>query len=666
MTPHVPRLRHILIANRGEIAWRILRTAHARGYEVSCVYSEADAHAPYLPLADHALCIGPAALNASYRNPQAILAAARAIGADSIHPGYGLLSENADFADAVRTAGFRFIGPSGDAIRSLGDKRGARVRARELGVPCVPGYDGEDQSDATLHREAAAIGFPLMVTAAAGGGGRGMRRVTRAQELGEALARARSEALQSFADGRLILERAVDHARHVEVQIFADQHGNVVHLGERDCSLQRRFQKLVEEAPSPAVDPALRARLGAAAVKLAGSANYEGAGTVEMLLAPDRQFYFLEMNTRLQVEHPVTECVTGIDLVDLQFRIAEGEALGFEQAEVALRGHAIEARLYAEKPAQGFLPATGTILRLALPERVRVDHALAPGIVIGSHYDAMLAKVIACADTRERARQRLMAALEQLQLLGVATNQAYLRELIGGETFARGASTTDFIDSGPIQTVAPDERVWACAAALFVLRGQSGDFPAELRGFSNGAGVAALLTLEYGSERRRLRVATRGAYIVVTRDGAETALEVVSQAAGQLELLVPQKGASARERLAYALTGDALHLQLGSRVYTFSDRSFEPRLRASAAGSGNALAPMDGNLLAVLAKPGDSVEAGQTLAVVEAMKLELRVAADRPGIVARVHAQAGAQVKAGQLLVELVELVEQAEQAEFV
>jgi geranyl-CoA carboxylase alpha subunit len=660
-------LRHILIANRGEIAWRVLRTARARGYEVSCVFSEADAHAPYLPLADHAICIGSAALSASYRNPDAILAAARATGADALHPGYGLLSENADFADAVRAAGLCFIGPSGAAIRALGDKRGARVRARELGVPCVPGYDGEDQSDATLRREAAAIGFPLMVKAAAGGGGRGMRRVTRAQDLDEALARARSEAQQSFGDGRLILERAVDHARHVEVQIFADQHGDVIHLGERDCSLQRRFQKLVEEAPSPAVDAALRARLGEAAVTLARSADYEGAGTVEMLLAPDGQFYFLEMNTRLQVEHPVTECVTGLDLVDLQFRIAEGEPLGLRQSDVVLRGHAIEARLYAEKPAQGFLPATGTIVRLALPEGVRVDHALAPGIAIGSHYDAMLAKLIACAPTRDRARQQLMAALEQLQLLGVATNQAYLRELLAGDTFVRGAATTDFIDSaGPIQAAAPDEYVWACAAALFVLREADAAYAAELRGFSNGTGVAALLTLEHEGDRGQLRVATQGAdHVVVTRGGAETPLEVAGHTRGHLEVLVAQRGAEAasegasrtpaakeRERLAYAWTGDALHLQLRGRVYTFHDRSFEPKTRASAA-SGKAHAPMDGNLLSLLAKPGDNVEAGQTLAVIEAMKLELRVAADRPGVVARVHAQRGAQVKAGQLLVEL-------------
>jgi geranyl-CoA carboxylase alpha subunit len=330
--------------------------------------------------------------------------------------------------------------------------------------------------------------------------------------------------------------------------------------------------------------------------------------------------------------------------------------LDLKQSDVTLRGHAIEARLYAEQPARGFLPATGTILQLTWPEHVRIDHALAPGIAIGSHYDAMLAKLIAHGETRELARQQLMAALDRLQLLGVATNQAYLRDMIGSEPFAHGAITTDFIDSaGPVLGPVPDAHTWAAAAALFVLRDQTDRaYPDELHGFSNGLGVAALLTLEHEGVRSQLRVATQdGSRLSVTRDGTQTALEVAGQSSQQLELLVPQGGGSARERVAYAFAGDTLHVSVRGRVFAFIDRSFEPKERASAAGSGKARAPMDGQLLSVLASPGDPVESGQTLAVVEAMKLELRVAADRPGVVARVHAQRGAQVKAGQLLIEL-------------
>lgn len=649
----MPRLHHILIANRGEIAWRILRTARALGYRTTAIYSSADASAPYLREADCAICVGPAAVSASYLNVPEILAAAQRSGADAVHPGYGLLSENAAFAEAVRAAGLQFVGPSAEAIHLLGNKRKARQHVRALGVPCVPGYDGEDQSDARLEREATTIGFPLMVKAAAGGGGRGLRRVASARELPEALARARSEALKAFADDRLILEREISDARHVEVQVFGDRHGQAIHLGERDCSLQRRFQKVIEEAPSPAVNPALRAQLGAAAVTIARSCNYSGAGTVELLLTGSGEFYFLEMNTRLQVEHAVTEQVTGLDLVAWQFRVAEGEPLPLTQAEVKLQGHAIEARLYAEQPAQGFVPATGRILQLELPEQlVRVDHALRAGLEIGPHYDAMLGKLIAHAGTREGARRKLMAALDQLRVLGIATNQRFLRELLDSPAFASGSATTSTLERAERpRAPAPAPQAFAIAALLFLLRDQQqGAYAPELRGFSNARGLERYVLLEHERERSQARLAAESCGWIATIGAVQTSLSVVADEGAVLEVNCD----GVRQRVHYTFADPAtLYLHAAGLSFSVRDATYAPKQAASAAGSGRALAPMDGNLLAVSVRVGEAVTAGQTLAVVEAMKLELRVVADRAGTVASLHAERGSQVKAGQLLIEL-------------
>ncbi len=407
------RFSSVLIANRGEIACRIIRAAREEGLSAIAVFSDADAAALHVRLADKAIRIGPSPPGESYLSIGALIDAAKATGAEALHPGYGFLAENADLAEACAAHGLAFVGPRSAAIRAMGDKSAAKARMATAGVPCVPGYHGPDQSPARFAEEAARIGYPVMVKASAGGGGRGMRIVRAPEALEGALRAARAEAENAFGDGRLLIERALLTARHVEVQVFGDEQGAIVHLGERDCSIQRRHQKVIEEAPSPAVSPALREAMGAAAVRAAAAVGYVGAGTVEFLLDRDERFYFLEMNTRIQVEHPVTECVTGVDLVRLQFRVAQGRPLPFAQADLALKGHAIEARLYAEDPAADFLPSIGTLAawRPAAGEGVRVDAGVEKGSAVTPFYDSMLAKVIAHGATREEARLRLSRAL---------------------------------------------------------------------------------------------------------------------------------------------------------------------------------------------------------------------------------------------------------------
>ncbi|MFI5309067.1 MAG: acetyl/propionyl/methylcrotonyl-CoA carboxylase subunit alpha, partial [Polyangiales bacterium] len=571
------KLRNLLVANRGEIALRIMRTARALGYRVSAVYSEPDAASPHVAFADVAVPIGPAAVGASYLDIERIVEAARRAGADAVHPGYGLLSENAAFARACAQAGLVFVGPSPETIEQMGDKRRARLAMQAAGVPCVPGYDGEAQDERALMAAASSIGFPVMVKAAAGGGGRGLRRASTLPELIEAIARARSEAQKAFGDGRLFLEHAIDGARHVEVQVLADAHGNVVHLGERDCSVQRRFQKVIEESPSPAVGPALRAKLGAVAVLAAKSASYVGAGTVEMLLGPSGEHFFLEMNTRLQVEHPVTELVTGVDLVEWQLRVAEGETLPFTQDHIALRGHAIEARLYAEDPAHGFAPATGRVQRLVLPhgKRLRIDHALAPGLIIGSHYDPMLAKIVSLGDDREQARERLCRALEDLRLMGVQTNQSFLCAVLRHERFVSGTATTDFLDTETVLAARPTSPYLLAAAALIlVCRAQAAaPYPAELFDFSNCVGLRWPLRLQRGAERFELHVEPQ-------RDGA---LRVQTATTSILGRVVRSDDASMdmvldglRERFEHAWEGERLWLQHDHEPCAFEDITHAP------------------------------------------------------------------------------------------
>ncbi len=645
-------MKRILIANRGEIALRILRTARSLGYGTTAIYSEADAGSPHVAQADCAVCVGPAAVAASYLNIERIVEAARQTGSDAVHPGYGLLSENATFARAVSAAGLTFIGPRPETIERLGDKRRARLAMQAQGVPVVPGYDGEAQDPARFAAEAARIGFPVMVKAAAGGGGRGMRRVTAPEALPEALARAASEAEKAFGDRRLILERALDGARHVELQVFADAHGHVIYLGERDCSVQRRFQKVVEEAPSPAVDATLRKRMGETAVQVARSANYLGAGTVEFLLDGSGAFYFLEMNTRLQVEHPVTELVTGTDLVAWQLRVAEGEALPMTQDDVPLRGHAIEARLYAEDPARGFVPATGHIRKLVLPDGwlARVDHWLEPGLEITAHYDALLGKVIAYGRDREDARRKLQRALAELCVLGVGTNQAFLMRLLEHERFVAGEADTQFLDLHAPEIAARtlEPRTLAAAAVLFATRPpESRAYAAELQGFTNSAGLRVACELEHDGVRHQISVEALepGGYVV--RMG-ESQLEVRTHGTS----LAVDGVTRAYE---HAWDGDLLHLHTETGPATIADVTYAAAARSDERGSGRAVAPMDGAVVDIPVQLGELVTRGQTLAVVEAMKLELRVAADVAGTVSAIHVQRGAQVKARQLLVELRE-----------
>src|SRR5579872_6746428 len=454
----VRAFRKILIANRGEIALRIMRTARRLGYGVVAVYSDVDRQAMHVREADEGVRIGEAAPAQSYLNIGAIISAARSSGADAVHPGYGFLAENEEFARACREAGLVFIGPSPEAIKAMGNKAGAKTIMQAAGVPCVPGYQGADQSDAAMSAEARKIGFPVMIKAVAGGGGRGMRLVMNAEAFADSLRSARSEAQGAFGDPTVILERAIADPRHIEIQVFGDAFGNAIHLGERDCSVQRRHQKLIEEAPSPKVTPELRARMGAVAVSAIKSIGYEGAGTLEFLLDASGEFYFMEMNTRLQVEHPVTEAITGLDLVELQLRVARGEALPVKQQDIKFSGHAIEVRLCSEDATQDFMPQSGRMARWQVPDGIRVEHALQSGSEIPPFYDSMIAKVISRGTTRDEARRKLVYGLERTAAFPVTTNLAFLAACLRHPEFAAGEATTAFIDRNRAALLAPRKR----------------------------------------------------------------------------------------------------------------------------------------------------------------------------------------------------------------
>ena len=668
----------ILIANRGEITLRIIRSAKALGYQTVAVFSEADANALHVKAADQAVCIGPAPVSQSYLLIDAIIKAAQTTGADAIHPGYGFLSENEDFARACQAAGITFIGPDADSIELMGNKRGAKVAVMKFNVPVVPGYQGPDQSDDTLVKEARRIGFPIMVKAAAGGGGRGMRLVTLDADLADAIRSARSEATNAFGNGELILEKAIVGGRHVEIQIFGDRHGNVVHLGERDCSVQRRHQKIIEESPSPAVDAVLRKKMGEAAVNAGKSCNYVGAGTVEFMLAANGEFYFLEMNTRLQVEHPVTEMVTGVDLVEWQLRVAAGEPIPLKQDEIKGQGHSIEVRLYAEDPAQNFLPQTGTVRRWNLPQGmdVRVDHCVFDGLVVGAHYDPMLAKVIVHGRTRDDARRQLVAALERMTLLGLNTNKRYLVDILNHKVFADGGATTAFIgDHMNVDAGAwggnsePAAATWALAATLrYLSSGAMVSLESAWIGWRSGSGVPSCLRLECGEKRKFITIESQGrgtfgrTYRVSVNDikgqfpigqSEIVELEVLSYAPG--ELLFLRNGV--RERLIYAADDATLYLDVDHGNRMIRDVTGDPPTRAGAAGSGILKAPMDGNVVNVIAVEGEAVVKGQLIGVLEAMKMEHPIKADVDGVIKSLKIQKGQQVKTRQILVEITPAV---------
>jgi geranyl-CoA carboxylase alpha subunit len=638
------RFSSVLVANRGEIACRIIRAARAEGLRAIAVYSEADAEALHVRLADAAVCIGPATAAQSYLSIDALIRAAKAAGAEAVHPGYGFLAESADFAERCAAAGVVFVGPPPAAMRAMGDKSKAKARMMAAGVPCAPGYHGEDQSPARFAEEARRIGYPLMVKASAGGGGRGMRIVRSPDALDAAVRSASAEAASAFGDGRLILERALLGARHVEIQVFGDEHGAIVHLGERDCSIQRRHQKLIEESPSPAVSPELRARMGAAAVQAARAVGYVSAGTVEFLLADDGSFYFLEMNTRIQVEHPVTECVTGIDLVRLQFQVAQGRPLPFDHSDVALRGHAIEARLYAEDPLADFLPSTGRTLawRPGEGEGVRVDCGLECGATVGPHYDSLLAKVIAFGSDREEARRRLARALRDTFVAGVATNRDFLIDALGRRDFIDGQATTAFLAGAPPRAAAPSREAIALAALLFVERAGAPAPAAK----PTATWRASTLRLAVGGDEARASVSRRGDERIVTLDSEALTMRLLSRAGNDIRFSsggVDKRAASARD-------GDELWLDFDGACRRFVDRTYAPPQLKDEDSNGAVRSPVSGVIVGVGAKVGDKVRRGQALATVEAMKMQYSILAPIDGVVRMANASAGAHAQARAVL----------------
>jgi len=640
--------KSVLIANRGEIACRIARTARHLGLRVIAVYSDADRSAPHVRVADEALHIGPSPASQSYLSVERLIAAAQVVRADCIHPGYGFLSENADFAQACVNAGIAFVGPPPSAIRAMGLKDRAKALMEKAGVPVVPGYHGERQEAKFLKQKGYELGYPLLIKAAAGGGGKGMRRVDKHADFDAALEAAQREAQSAFGDARMLIERYVSHPRHIEFQVFADRHGNAIHLGERDCSLQRRHQKVIEEAPAPGMTAELRARMGAAAVAAAKAVGYEGAGTVEFIADGERGlkasgFWFMEMNTRLQVEHPVTEAITGLDLVEWQFRVAAGDPLPLKQDQVRISGHAAEARLYAEDPSHGFLPSTGRLVALQFPadEGLRVDAGVEAGSEVTPFYDPMIAKLIAHAPTRDRALDRLADALEATLAIGPRTNLGFLAALARAPGFRGGDFDTGFIDRNLSQLAPPQQGIDRAAVAL---------------------------AAEKLMERERTRIET-----AIDPD-AETPVSPwdsadAFQLSGKRRLALPliAEGETIVAEIAYGVDGakvsvdgtkpatDAAAVVSDTTVYVLRNgRQTKVSLRdvtlddAAGEGQGGLVrAPMHGKVLALLVEQGAVVTRGQRVAIIEAMKMEHTLTAPLDGVVAEIAVAANAQVQEG-------------------
>jgi len=653
------RFSSILIANRGEIAVRIARTAQRMGYRVVAVYSDADANAPHTRIADQAVRIGPPAARDSYLNIAAIIEAARQSGAGAVHPGYGFLAENESFAQAVVDAGLVWVGPPAAAIRAMGDKAQAKRLMKAAAVPCVPGFDGEQQDDTVLRQEAGKIGYPLMIKATSGGGGRGMRLVESAVQFNAALASARSEALAAFGDSTVLLERAVMQPRHVEVQVFADEHGNVVHLGERDCSVQRRHQKLIEEAPSPAMSgqpgQALRRRMGDMAVAAARAIDYRGAGTIECLLDAQGNFYFMEMNTRLQVEHPVTEALTGYDLVEWQLRVAQGEPLPeTSQQRILSRfesgGHAIEVRLCAEDPSQQFLPQSGRLLAWQPGTTTRVDHALESGCEVPPYYDSMIAKFVAHAADRNTACRVLADALGEAVVLGVRTNQAFLAVCLNHPAFTGGQATTAFIGTHLDALLGAMPSLAAPLAALLVYATRAqrlGHDPAQvtlalpwatpMRISIDGVAVAAQLQ-SLGAGRYRVSCEDQYEELALLQCSLESA--TITSRTG-------------RHQIAFAVDRSRLLASLAGRQTVLEDHSLTASANVGSATSGLIRAPMAGRVIALHVREGQTIIKGAPLLVLEAMKMEHFSVAPMNALVTRICVAPGAQVASGTLLIEL-------------
>ncbi|CAH1667284.1 Biotin carboxylase / Biotin carboxyl carrier protein [Hyphomicrobiales bacterium] len=653
----------LLVANRGEIAVRIMRTCRRLGIRTVAVFSDADRDAQHVAFADEAVRIGPAAARDSYLRAEAVMEAAARSGAEAIHPGYGFLSEKPDLPLLCRQAGRIFVGPSAECIVAMGPKIGSKLIAEKAGVPSVPGYAGEDQSNAALAAAAARIGYPVMIKASAGGGGKGMRRVFTAEELVPAIEMARAEAQAAFGDPALLIEKLVMRPRHLEVQVAGDRHGNVVHLFERDCSVQRNNQKVLEEAPAPHLAPAIRAKLLERGVALARAIGYDNLGTVEFILEDGfDEPWFLEMNTRLQVEHPVTEAITGYDLVEWQIRIAAGERLPALQPEIRESGHAIEARITAERADQGFRPDTGRIEGYAEPAAIRVDSGIRAGSEVTLFYDSLLAKAIAAGPNRATACARLAAGLRDFAILGPATTLPFLIDAIEHPLFAEGKATTRFIEEAfPDGWTAkrPRQRLARAVAALLWLREQEATRPNvdawnTLSGFrllAPSGGVAASRLIaeeEEGATKLEVRHLPGGRRLVLDRDGTiELALRVTGES---FEITIEDRIlrgslAASGGRIRLMLEGETFDIAIGSEARPAAATG------AGATGSGAVLAPMPGVVAEVRIAPGDRVEAGQIVVVLESMKLFTSLPAGVGGIVADVACLAGDTVQAGKRLV---------------
>ena len=629
--------KSVLIANRGEIATRIIRTARRLGLRVIAVYSEADARALHVRMADEAHPIGPAEAARSYLNAGRIIAAAKASGADCIHTGYGFLSENADFAQTCADAGIVFVGPPPDAIRAMGLKGSAKALMEKAGVPVVSGYHGGDQSPDLLKRKADEIGYPVLIKAVAGGGGKGMRKVERPAEFDAALASAQREAQSAFSDPGVLIEKYVTAPRHIEIQVFADRHGNVIHLNERDCSLQRRHQKVIEEAPAPGMSAALRAAIGAAAVKAAQAVGYVGAGTVEFIAdgtgrLKQNGFWFMEMNTRLQVEHPVTEVVTGLDLVEWQFRVAAGERLPLTQERVPLKGHAVEARLYAEDPEHGFLPSTGKLLALRFPEAqgVRIDTGVEEGDAVTPYYDPMIAKMIAHGGSRDQALDRLADALELTVVIGPHSNAGFLAALVRAPEFRRGAFDTGFIDAHLAELGAVPQPLDKAAAALgareWLTREQT-----RIAALEPGSPWDAEDGFQLSGERRlELPLIAEGEGVIAHAVYGRAAVSVTVDGEQPAGIAVAD--------------ADAIYVVHRGRQTRVGLRDVALDRAGDSDTGGVVRAPMHGKVLAVTVEKGERVHRGQRLAIIEAMKMEHALTAPNDGIVAEIAVAAGAQV----------------------
>ena len=644
----------LLIANRGEIACRIIRTARRMGIRTIAVYSDADRNALHVREADEAHHIGPAEARLSYLNGEKILSAAKAAGAAAIHPGYGFLSENAQFAEACEEQGIAFVGPAAEAIRRMGLKDEAKKIAREAGVPVVPGYQGSEQGLKRLLKEASAIGFPVIIKALAGGGGRGMRVVEREGEFTGALEACRREARAAFGDERVLLEKYFANTRHVEVQVMGDSHGSVIHLFERDCSIQRRHQKIIEEAPAIDIPAEIRTSMLKAAVAVARAVEYRNAGTIEFLYEPQHgRFYFMEMNTRLQVEHPATEMITGLDLVELQLQVAAGMKLPLTQAQVEANGHAIEARLYAEDPAQGFLPQTGVVRELRWPLGVlncRIDTGIARGSEIGSSYDSMIAKLIVWAPTRSEAVKKLRTALKETALFGIKTNKGFLLSLVADRRFAETAPTTRFIDelAGKPADPPADLLALSSAAWLFAASGETnGRGPwSEHRGWHlGGASRRAIRKLLVQGRTVEIETIFEDGSLMLSVEGERHALGPVSWDAGRLTIVM--NGTPCE--LYVHRSGTQLFLDVAGHHLVLAEPEFSGAAAAGPA-EGALKAPMPGRVLKLEVSEGQRVSAGDRLMVLEAMKMEHIMRAPIAGRIADLSVAEGAQVREGDIL----------------